>query len=296
MSRHAGREWEVAINAEPQERKATVDGITMRWLEMGSGIPVVLVHGIPTSPRLWRKVMPLVDGARLLAWEMVGYGESIPEGRGRDISVGAQADHLVQWLDAQDLDRVILAGHDLGGGVVQIAAVRHPQRCLGLLFTNAICYDSWPIPSVKLLRACGGLVRHLPDGVIKGGVLGMMMARGHDDAAMAREALDLHWRPYAATDAAEALVRQVRSLDVHDTLAVAGSLPTLQGIPARVVWGMADQFQKPEFGRRLAQDLGAPFVQIEGAKHFTPEDHPVPIATALGELVHEAKARGAGAA
>lgn len=32
-----------------------VDGIQMRWEERGSGPPVVLVHGIPTSPALWRK-------------------------------------------------------------------------------------------------------------------------------------------------------------------------------------------------------------------------------------------------
>lgn len=49
----------------------------MRWEEEGEGTPVVILHGIPTSPRLWRHVVPLVassDGgnARCLAWEMVG--------------------------------------------------------------------------------------------------------------------------------------------------------------------------------------------------------------------------------
>ena len=52
------------------------DGVRMRWEETGEGLPVVFVHGIPTSPRLWRHVMPRVKG-RALAWEMVGYGASI---------------------------------------------------------------------------------------------------------------------------------------------------------------------------------------------------------------------------
>lgn len=264
----------------------------MRWDERGSGIPVVLVHGIPTSPQLWRKVMPLVDGARLMAWEMVGYGRSIPEGRGRDISVRAQAGYLLEWLDAQRLDRVVLVGHDLGGGVVQIAALRHPQRCLALLLTNAIGYDSWPIPSVKMLRAVGGLVRRLPAGVIKAGIFKMLMTRGHDDAHVARESLALHSAPYAEHEAGEALVRQVRSLDVNDTLAVAGELPLLAGMPTRVVWGASDQFQKIEYGERFARDLGTSLERIEGGKHFTPEDHPDRIAAALGELLREVSERG----
>ena len=272
-----------------QHRGAMVDGIWMRWDESGSGVPVVLVHGIPTSPRLWRKVMPLVSGARLLAWELVGYGDSIPEGRGRDISVRAQARYLLGWMESQGLDRAILAGHDIGGGVVQVAATLQPDRCLGLLLTNAIGYDSWPIPSVKMIRATGGVVRHLPDGAIRTGIFGMLMARGHDDPHVADESLSLHWEPYATHGAGDALVRQMRALDVDDTLSVADRLPSLRGKPARVVWGDADQFQKPEYGARFASDLGVPFERIEGGKHFTPEDHPDRIAAAIQALVGEVR-------
>lgn len=70
-----------------------VDGIRMQWQEHGAGIPVVLVHGIPTSPALWRHVVSRIGAARCLAFEMVGYGSSIPEGRARDISVARQDCH-----------------------------------------------------------------------------------------------------------------------------------------------------------------------------------------------------------
>jgi pimeloyl-ACP methyl ester carboxylesterase len=56
-------------------------------------------------------------------------GGSIPAGRGRDLSVARQAGHLIDWLDAVGIDRAVLVGHDLGGGVAQIAAVRPPDRC-----------------------------------------------------------------------------------------------------------------------------------------------------------------------
>ncbi len=83
-----------------KSKSVTVNGVRVRWLEEGHGIPVILLHGIPTSPLLWRHVIPLVKDARCMAWEMVGYGESIPEGRGRDISVARQADYLLSWMDA----------------------------------------------------------------------------------------------------------------------------------------------------------------------------------------------------
>jgi pimeloyl-ACP methyl ester carboxylesterase len=80
------------------------------------------------------------------------------------------------------------------------------------------------------------------------------------------------------------MVRQVQALDVHDTLAVADRLPDLD-LPARIVWGEADQFQKLEYGERLARDLRAPLRRIPGGKHFTPEDHPDVIAEETGALL-----------
>lgn len=264
----------------------TVDGIRMRWHEEGSGVPVILVHGIPTSPALWRHVVPRIRGARCLAFEMVGYGASIPEGRQRDISVARQADYLFAWARAIRLEWAVLAGHDLGGGVVQIAAVRHPGFCRGLFLTNAICYDSWPIPSVKMLRAAGPVVRHLPDAIGKQ-IVATLMARGHDDRSRIGEAIETHWSHYARHGGASALLRQMDALDVRDTLSVADDLPRLR-VPARLAWGDADPFQKLHFGERLARDLNAPLRRIPGGRHFTPEDHPGILAEEIELLVQDA--------
>lgn len=256
----------------------------MRWEETGAGIPLVFIHGIPTSPALWRHVLPLISNARCLAFEMVGYGASIPQGRGRDLSVARQAEYLVAWCRSLGIASAVLVGHDLGGGVAQIAAVRHPEFCRGLFLTNAIGYDSWPIPSVKLLRATGAVVRRLPDAMAKQ-ILRTLMARGHDDSARARESLSIHWAPYASHDGAHALVRQIEFLRVQDTMAVAGDLPGLR-VPARIVWGAADPFQKLVYGQRFARDLAAPLRRIEGGRHFTPEDHPEIVAQEIQELVN----------
>lgn len=265
-----------------EEKTGTVNGSTVRWLEHGNGKPVVLVHGIPTSPRLWRRVMPLVQG-RTLAWEMPGYGASISEGLDRDLSLKGQAGYLLDWIDSLQLDaKPILVGHDVGGGVAQIAAVRRPGKFSGLVLTNSVAYDSWPIPSVKTMQKVAGPLSYLPHALLYP-TLAQLFHRGHDDLQQAREAIAQHWPPYLTHGAARSMMRQVRALDVQDTLDIAPELPRL-GLPARVVWGEADRFQKVRYGEKLAADLGTELVRIPGGKHFTPEDHPEAIADAINSL------------
>jgi pimeloyl-ACP methyl ester carboxylesterase len=269
-----------------ETRTADVDGIRMRWEEEGEGHPVVFIHGIPTSPRLWRHVVPSMRGARSMAWEMVGYGASIEEGRERDISVAKQADYLATWMREVGLESAFLVGHDLGGGVVQILAVRHLELVRGLVLVNSICYDSWPIPSVKAMRAMGPAVERLPNNVFRY-VYATFLRRGHDDQARAKESIAEHWPYYERAGGAAAMIRQIRSLNVNDTLSIADRIPNLD-VPARLVWGAADAFQKIGYGYRLAHELKAPIDRVEGGKHFVPEDHPERVAATVNGLLEQA--------
>lgn len=269
-----------------ESNSALVGDLRMRWEERGEGRPVVFLHGIPTSPRLWRHVIPRVRGARCLAWEMVGYGGSIREGWDRNISVGRQADYLAAWMREVGLGSgAVVVGHDLGGGVAQILAVRHPELVKGLVLTNSICYDSWPVMPVKAIRVSGPAFARLPNGVFRLVYAGFLLG-GHDDRAVAKESAAEHRPYYEAAGGAAALVRQIRSLDVRDTLDVADEIPKLD-VPARIVWGVADGFQEIGYGYRLAYELGAELERVEGGKHFVPEDHPEPVARAVGDVLAE---------
>lgn len=64
-----------------------------------------------------------------------------------------------------------------------------------------------------------------------------------------------------------------------------GPVPLCYLVPARLVWGEADEFQKVEYGRKFARDLDAPLRLFPGGKHFTPEDHPDIIAEEIMKLV-----------
>lgn len=263
------------------EQKRVVAGTPMRWLEGHSetGPTVVFVHGIPTSPLLWRHVIGLLPNHRTLAWEMVGYGGSWAAGEGRDISLSAQADYLIAWIELLDVGSVLVVGHDLGGGVAQIAAVRRPDLFNGMVLTNAVCYDSWPIPSVKMMRRISGVVERTPPKLFRG-IFDSFLRRGHDDQRIATESIQAHWPFYGHERGPTAFVKQVQSLDPRDTLAISSRLTEL-GLPTAVVWGAADGFQKLHFGERLSRDLDARLDILEQAKHFVPEDHPDRVAQAV---------------
>lgn len=267
------------------ERQPLRENEQGRWVEQGHGAPVILVHGIPTSPRLWRHVMALVQG-RCLAWEMPGYGTSIPQGANKDLSLSAQAGYLLEWIGSLALEaKPVLVGHDLGGGVVQIAALRQPEAFAGLLLTNSVSYDSWPIPSVKMMQRLAPVLARLPARMIYPTMV-QLLRRGHDNPQRALESIGEHWAPYVAHGAAKALMRQVIPLTSQDTKDISERLHTL-GLPARVVWGEADRFQKIEFGERLAAELGCELIRIPKGKHFTPEDHPETIPSAINSLLSE---------
>jgi pimeloyl-ACP methyl ester carboxylesterase len=273
---------------EPTVRHLTVDDVPMRWIEVeqrrasGSALPpVVLLHGIPTSPLLWRRVLPLIDGLTL-AWEMVGYGDSIPAGRSRDISVARQARYLESWLDALDPGPVVLVGHDLGGGVAQILAVRRPDRCAGLVLTNCVAEDAWPVWPVRLMRSLDRPLRWLPDPLVRQ-IFVRLLTWMHADRTVGREAAARHWAPYARHGGLSALVRQARALDSSDTASITHALARLD-LPARVLWGMDDPFLPLDLGARLAARLGTSLRPLPGCRHFTPEDAPRGLAEAIAEL------------
>jgi haloalkane dehalogenase len=97
----------------------------MAYTEAGDGeLPVVFLHGNPTSSHLWRNVIPHVAGqARCLAPDLIGMGAS-----GKPDLAYRFDDHaryLDAWFEEMGLREVIPVGHDWGGALAQDWAARH---------------------------------------------------------------------------------------------------------------------------------------------------------------------------
>ncbi|MGW5216497.1 haloalkane dehalogenase [Nocardia sp. NPDC004085] len=150
------------VQAKSRTRKdhimPTVDVIDsfIHYRDSGAGeIPVVFLHGNPTSSHLWRNVIPHVaDRTRVLAPDLIGMGES-----GKPDSAYRFTDHaayLDAWFDALGLDRVVLVGHDWGGALGMDWAARHPGRVRGIAlietFLRPMRFDELPPLGAELFR------------------------------------------------------------------------------------------------------------------------------------------------
>jgi haloalkane dehalogenase len=99
---------------------------TMFYRELGTGAPMVFLHGNPTSSYLWRDILPAVGEGRRLAPDLIGMGGSgKPE---IDYTFADHARYLDAWFEALSLDRVVLVGHDWGGALAFDWVARHPDR------------------------------------------------------------------------------------------------------------------------------------------------------------------------
>lgn len=108
----------------------------MHYEESGAGPAFVFLHGNPSSSRLWRDVIPRVNGVRALAPDLIGMGQS-----GKPDIAYLFADHaryLDDWFGVLELERVVLVGHDWGGALAFDWASRHPGRVAGIAFAESI--------------------------------------------------------------------------------------------------------------------------------------------------------------
>jgi pimeloyl-ACP methyl ester carboxylesterase len=106
------------------------DGVQLAVLDVGEGPPVVLLHGFPDSSYVWRKQLPvLVDaGLRVIAPDLRGFGESDRPEHVDDYAVGHSVRDVLAILDALEIERARVVGHDFGAVVAWLLAAYVPER------------------------------------------------------------------------------------------------------------------------------------------------------------------------
>lgn len=125
-------------------RTTEVEGMRVHYYVMGpeSGRPVVLIHGLGGRAEDWKNLAPYLSSAgfRVYMPDLPGYGQS-EKPVAFSYSVNDEADVVVGFLDAMGLKKVDLGGWSMGGWIVQLVAVNHPERINRLmLFDSAGLY------------------------------------------------------------------------------------------------------------------------------------------------------------
>src|SRR5215207_5788680 len=126
-------DWFVrALATAPERRSTAVEGAEIAYRVWGppTAPGVLLVHGGAAHSGWWDHVAPLLNGYRVVAPDMSGYGDS---GRRARYDSTLWARELVDVAAAEGLDRPVLVGHSKGGWLVITAAARHGDEFGGVV-------------------------------------------------------------------------------------------------------------------------------------------------------------------
>jgi pimeloyl-ACP methyl ester carboxylesterase len=96
----------------------TGEEITIAYADYGDGQPVILIHGWPSSHRMWEYQMGdfVTAGYRVITYDRRGFGDSSKPWSGYDYNI--LASDLHELIEQLELSNVILIGFSMGGGEV----------------------------------------------------------------------------------------------------------------------------------------------------------------------------------
>jgi pimeloyl-ACP methyl ester carboxylesterase len=252
--------------------------------QTGAGEPLVLIHGLATTRRIWTAVTPALSRTRrVVTLDVPGFGESAPAGPGFDLE--AVAERIVRGLAAHGVRGPFdLAGHSLGAGIALTVAAIRPRAVRRLVLVAPAGFATVPRPaSVALSAAADGLLA-------------------------ARRALaplsDLRWGrrvllAFAAADGATIAPTQARMM-IEASLGAKRTAPALEAITSAdlrpllratnvslgLIWGTADRtvpMRIAEVVRRERPD--AEVITIERAGHVAMVERPEAFVAALERLL-----------
>jgi non-heme chloroperoxidase len=132
-----------------QHRIDTADGASIATVEVGTGPPVLVVHGLRANRDFWAPVTQslLALGHRVIAMDQRGHGLSTTGSGG--FTEEALADDLASVIVGLELTDVILVGHSMGGVAAQCLLIHRPEltgRISHVVFVASLCAA---VPSLR---------------------------------------------------------------------------------------------------------------------------------------------------
>jgi pimeloyl-ACP methyl ester carboxylesterase len=270
-------------------RRFEAGGVRSFVREQGEGTTVVLVHGVPASSFLYRKVIPAIadQGLRAIAFDLPGLGFADRPER-FDYSWSGLASWFGDAIDALGLERCHLVVHDIGGPIGFEWAIRNPGRVVSLTALNTLVdvarfHRPWTMHPFSI-RGLGelwlGSMRPFPMSEL------LYLQTIGDRSAVSRHELSAYYYLLKRVDGGRAFLRIMRGFELSE----AKQEFYFEGLaardyPARIIWGERDPALGIERLRAVQAALRVDDPILLPAKHFLQEDQAPAVAYAVADLV-----------
>ena len=242
--------------------------MTVAYDDVGTGLPVVLLHAFPLDREMWAPQLSALAGAgfRGLAPDLPEFGRSTPGSEAFNIDRGA--DVVADFLEALGVAKAVVGGLSMGGYVAMAFARLHPGRLRGLILADTRAAPDNTEARVKRDRLIADVHGFGPSAAVD---------------AMLPKLLSDHTRT-----AHPAVVETVRRIGLRQSATglIAGlyalrdrpdATPGLEGVtvPTLVLVGEHDAVTPPLAAARIAANVrGSELAHIPGAGHLSNIENP----------------------
>lgn len=233
--------------------------VRLRYRDVGSGTPIVFIHGYSRSLEDWLVLADSFPSHRVIAYDVRGFGRST-----RITDVRRHGDAYVEdvaaLLDHLKIDRAHLVGHSMGALIAANVAVAHPQRVASATLIAGPTHTD----SAAFARETAPWVRDLESGVNLRKFISWLFPGTPDSVARGMSA-----QAMAANDS----MVMVTAMRAMPALAIPTKTMTAATVPVFVTVGGRDPLAP--YSRTLAKHWpGAQLLEVPDMDHVTIMNHP----------------------
>ncbi len=264
-------------------RQFAAGGVQSFAIDQGAGDPVVLMHGVPASSFLYRKVAPAIAdrGLRAVAFDLPGLGfAERPENY--DYSWSGLGRFATDAVDALELERFHLVVHDIGGPVGFELAAAQPERVRSITILNTLIdVDGFKKPWVMRPFGVRGLGEAWLASMNAYSIVPLMWAVGvSGPSAVPAAELAAYAVQLKAGDRGRAFLKIMRGFEpTVEKAQQYEAVVSREDVPVEILWGAKDPALPAKRFGEVARKLApmANFTTVPG-RHFLQEQYPLEVA------------------
>ena len=250
-----------AATAELSPKDVEVYGQNIHYAEIGSGPPIILLHGLWGGLNEWQPIIDrLSESHRIIVMDFIGFhGSDKPDVQYHNALL---AEFLAGFIKKLGLRDVILMGHAMGANTATYTAVHHPQQIAALVLVDGAGYRNPNRDASQPLSERMRRFRRVATGSNLAATRGLLERRVSDKSIITESWVE------------EAFGLWVNSAKaIGDMLEEGGGLTEEEmrriRLPTLIVWGAQDAVFSPDNAERLQQDVEGAVVRIiDNAGHL----------------------------
>jgi pimeloyl-ACP methyl ester carboxylesterase len=265
-----------------------INDVNSHVWEMGSGIPLVFIHGFMGAAYDWRFNIPeLGKHFAVKAFDLPGFGYS---DKPLDFSYSSEgyADFVKAYLDECSIKKAVLVGNSMGGQIALETCLKYSDRVSALILIDSGGYPgSVRLPLFRLLKIpiLGMVMMSLITPSAVRYVLENDILR--DTFLVTDEAINYYYNVYKTANARKIPPVVVRSM-IKDELYIHSQLNDIK-CPALVIWGAQDKVIPSYYAELFKEELTtAKLVIVEDAGHMPHIDKAKVVNDAVIDFVNKA--------